>query len=523
MKMKLSARIIFGYVVVLTMVVVLVGISLFTMNSFRGNLNTVLENAEEIRLVGIIKQSALIVTRNTRGNIVFAGDPATLEKLKNETAAARADLDEAMASLQKLPLSAEEKDLLASYNKGRLRSKAINDQVAKLIGAKKDAEAAVLLATQADPMSQETLVQLQKLIDYAEQKNNETKNSVLDTFSFSFQTLIILTVICILVGLIGAFLIARSITKPIQKITTGLNESSNQVAAASTQLHAAAQQLSQGSSVQASSIEETSSTLQETSSMLLQNTANTKQATGLSEQAKESANKGNHEMQAMMDSIQEIKKSSDQIAKIIKVIDDIAFQTNILALNAAIEAARAGEAGMGFAVVAEEVRNLAGRSAQAAKDTTSIIEANIELSEKGVHVAERVGQALAEITIQAKKVNELMDEIAAASQEQSQGVEQVNKAMTQMETITQQNAASAEESASAAEELNAQADSMRKIVEELAHLVDGKVAVIQKEMALPAPNHRAIVAQVGNQKPQLNTKVIAPEDVIPLNKDHQQF
>ena len=189
---------------------------------------------------------------------------------------------------------------------------------------------------------------------------------------------------------------------------------------------------------------------------------------------------------------------SDQIAKIIKVIDDIAFQTNILALNAAIEAARAGEAGMGFAVVAEEVRNLAQRSAQAAKDTTAIIETNIELSGNGVLVAGKVSEALNEITAQAKKVNELMDEIAAAGQEQSQGVNQVNQGMTQIETVTQQNAATAEESASAAEELNAQADNIRQIINELSRLVNGKAAALKAEMEHEAhlihnPGLKAIV------------------------------
>jgi methyl-accepting chemotaxis protein len=197
--------------------------------------------------------------------------------------------------------------------------------------------------------------------------------------------------------------------------------------------------------------------------MFQQSNANTSQAAQLSGQAKDSANKGNKEMQEMMTSMVEIKNSSDQIAKIIKVIDDIAFQTNILALNAAIEAARAGEAGMGFAVVAEEVRNLAQRSAQAAKDTTAIIESNIELSGNGVSVVGRVRNALAEITLQANKVNELMNELLAASQEQSQGVEQVSKAMIQMETVTQLNAASAEETASASEEVNCPSRKYEKI------------------------------------------------------------
>jgi methyl-accepting chemotaxis protein len=358
-----------------------------------------------------------------------------------------------------------------------------------------------------------------------------------------------LQVTILLVCLIAAFAIAiagryfaKSVSIPIESAVVSLNEGAQQVAAASSQLSASAQQLSQGSAEQASSIEETSSTLQESSSMLQQNNANTRQATQLSEQAAISADKGSGEMQEMLSSIREIKKSSDQISKIIKVIDDIAFQTNILALNAAIEAARAGEAGMGFAVVAEEVRNLAGRSAQAAKDTTQIIEANIELSGKGVSVAERVYAALNDITAQSKKVSELMEEIAAASQEQAQGVEQVNQAMTQMETITQQNAASAEESASAAEELNAQADSMRQIVQKLSKLANGanasigeKYSSLKNDLSQTRQSGHRISGQTSaligeTQQGPLptdrrvkKTKVVAPEDVIPLEKDPHQF
>jgi methyl-accepting chemotaxis protein len=347
---------------------------------------------------------------------------------------------------------------------------------------------------------------------------------------------LIVVVIGGLIALSFGFFISLSISRPMNSAVSRLNEGAQQVAAASNQLSASAQQLSQGSAEQASSIEETSSTLQETSSMLQQNTANTKQAAQLSEQAKEYSNKGSNEMQDMMNSIQEIKKSSDQIAKIIKVIDDIAFQTNILALNAAIEAARAGEAGLGFAVVAEEVRNLAGRSAQAAKDTTAIIETNIELSTKGVEVAQRVADALNEITVQAKKVNELMDEIAAASQEQSQGVEQVNMGMSQMETVTQQNTANAEESASASEELSAQADNLRKIVQDLSQLVNGKSADLQLEMKyarqeqfdLPQHGQTSKLINTKNDSNQgllqdKKTKVVSPEDVIPLENDPHQF
>jgi methyl-accepting chemotaxis protein len=260
--------------------------------------------------------------------------------------------------------------------------------------------------------------------------------------------------------------------------------------------------------------------------MLQQNNANTLQATQLSEQAKDSAEKGSVEMQEMMDSMQEIKKSSDQIARIIKVIDDIAFQTNILALNAAIEAARAGEAGLGFAVVAEEVRNLAKKSSEAAKETNAIIDANISLSGKGTAVVERVRAALTEITIQTKKVNELMAEIAAASQEQAQGANEINQSMSQISTITQQNAANAEESAAAAEELNAQADSMKKIVHELSELINGKTAALKMELAYSGPENHHLSHQTTpslEQPTDPNSKVVTPEDIIPLEKDTRQF
>jgi methyl-accepting chemotaxis protein len=335
------------------------------------------------------------------------------------------------------------------------------------------------------------------------------------------NNIIFSALIAIIIGILITYFTTRSIARPINKVVTFLSEGADQTAIASNQLSIASQQLSDGSAKQAGSIEETSSTLQETATMIQQNNANIKQAALLSEQAKEAAEKGNFEMNEMFEAINEVKKSSDEIGKIIKVIDDIAFQTNILALNAAVEAARAGEAGMGFAVVAEEVRNLAQRSAQAAKDTTGMIETNIELSANGVAVTEKVRNALNEITAHAKKVSELMGEIAAASQEQAQGIEQVNKAIVQVEAVIQQNASNAEESAATSGELSKQAQNSREIVQQLSQLVNGKSLLkpdrtIDIHRQTAAKNNLSIVEDYG-----LKTKVISPEEVILLNKDDQ--
>lgn len=363
-------------------------------------------------------------------------------------------------------------------------------------------------------------------------------NGAVSSLSTAASVLVIGLIAAVIIGSLLAFVITLSITKPIGRISQILSEGASQVASASGQLSEASQQLAEGSSELASSIEETSATLQQSSSMVRQNNENTKQAASLSRQAMESAEGGNREMNHMMASMGELKKSSDDIAKIIKVIDEIAFQTNILALNAAVEAARAGEAGMGFAVVAEEVRNLAQRSAQAAKDTASIIETNIELSQAGVAVAEKVKVSLEEISTGSRKVSELVDEITAASQEQAQGIEQINKAILQMDQVTQNTASNAEESASASEELNAQAESMNEAVQNLIALINGakggQIALTPsptyshkqpKKLSIQAPAHppkSKTAAKARQPKPE-SSHVVHPEDVIPLEDDLQDF
>jgi methyl-accepting chemotaxis protein len=262
------------------------------------------------------------------------------------------------------------------------------------------------------------------------------------------------------------------ITKAINTAIENLDEALGQVAAGAEEVAAASdhisegsQSLAQGTTEQAGTLQEVSSSLQEMSSMTLQNTKNAKEARALTDQTRSSTDKGMASMQRMSEAINKIKSSADATARIVKNIDEIAFQTNLLALNAAVEAARAGDAGKGFAVVAEEVRNLAMRSAEAAKQTAGLIEESVKNAEGGVSINQEVVSNLGEIHEQVSKVSSVMSEIANASDQQNQGVGQINIAVEQMNTVVQSNAANSEESASAAEQLSSQAKMMEKMVD----------------------------------------------------------
>ena len=277
----------------------------------------------------------------------------------------------------------------------------------------------------------------------------------------------------VVLGTILAFFITRSIVKPINQIIRGLSEGADQVASASSQVTSSSQSLAEGASEQAASLEETSSSLEEMSSMTKQNADNANQADNLMRDANQVVGKANESMSEVTNSMEEISMASEETSKIIKTIDEIAFQTNLLALNAAVEAARAGEAGAGFAVVADEVRNLAMRAADAAKNTSGLIEGTVKKVKDGGELVTKTNEAFTEVAQSAGKVGELVGEIAAASNEQAQSIEQINKAVNEVDKVVQGTSASAEESASASEEMNAQAEQMREFVAELVALIEG--------------------------------------------------
>lgn len=353
-------------------------------------------------------------------------------------------------------------------------------------------------------------------------KTADEINTQNDKYAQTANIILLLTIFGGLGLLISlGLMVSAMITNPIKQAIDGLNIGTEEVSSASSQVSAASQALAEGASEQAAAIQETSATLEETSSMVHQNRENTQQAAALAKQAKQYAEKSNDEMHKMSQSMLELKNSSNEIAKIIKVIDEIAFQTNILSLNAAVEAARAGDAGKGFAVVAEEVRNLAQRSAQAAKDTTVIIESNIDLSDSSVNIAKAVRESVESIGEQAAKVSDLLEEISVATNEQAQGVEQIHKAVSQMEMALQSTATTADESASASRSLSEQASNVQEIVDTLVVLVDGAEALkkqLKRPVVLSSARPSKQISTVKHQKTvKPVTKKQDAESIIPLN------
>ncbi len=280
-----------------------------------------------------------------------------------------------------------------------------------------------------------------------------------------------------IIGAIGAvgigFYLGLTISRPVKQIIDELSASSQHVSEAADHISESSQQLASGSTDQASGLVETTSSLDEMSSMTSRNAENARAANSLSEEANKAAQLGSESMEQMKRAINDIQKSSEETSKIIKVIDEIAFQTNLLALNAAVEAARAGEAGKGFAVVAEEVRNLAMRSAQAARNTSEMIEESVKNAGNGVEITNKVGKALEQITDSISKTNSLIAEIDGACQEQANGIKQITHAVNDIDRITQINSANAEESASASEELSAQANQLLSVVGNLELIISG--------------------------------------------------
>ena len=530
--MKISTKLYLGFSVPVLIMIVLSLISLsslakieenldriVTVNNVRSNLSY--DTGEDIRDIAIALR-----------DITLAKEDAKKQEQNKEIARLREKYVGQLKKIEEMTSKDDTKghDLIAKVRAAQADAKDLNNKVIELALAKKDGEASELLAGKAGTAVENMLKAIDSLTEHQAERNKMRFEEAQKTYASARQFSILLAILAAILSAVLAFFIIRSITGPLQRVIAGLSDGAEQVAAAATQVSSSSQQLAEGTSQQAASLEETSSSLEEMSSMTKQNADNSSQAKAMMGEVRKIVGKVDGQMGNMVKAIEEITRSSQETGKIIKTIDEIAFQTNLLALNAAVEAARAGEAGAGVAVVADEVRNLALRAAEAAKNTGNLIEGTIKAVEHGNELTHETQEAFRENAAISVKVEQLVDEIAAASQEQSQGIGQVNIAVTEMDKVTQQTAANAEESAAAAEELNAQAEQMKGYVDDLGRVISGNGGVdSQQSMASPihqsrnsTPRHTALptqknsVGKVVAVRGPGKMKVTRPDQVIPM-------
>jgi len=456
--MKLGTKIMGGFIIVLVLTGV---ISYVGWDGMRGVVDRV-EKADDMnRMVKMILQA-----RRHEKNLIIREDKKYITEVKKEVNDLKKQAKETKDKLED-PVNKKQMDeVLIAVDK----YENAFAKLAEIVGKMMEKEEREKLISELDKGLAETGRTVEK--ECADARADQKKK--MEAQMARANMLIIGgSLVAIALGLGMAFFVTLSITKSINRVAEGLTDGADQVASASAQVSSSSQSLAEGASEQASGLEETSSSIEEMASMTKQNADNANQANALMADTSKVVEEANLSMVELTESMKDISTASEETAKIIKTIDEIAFQTNLLALNAAVEAARAGEAGAGFAVVADEVRNLAMRAADAAKNTANLIEGTVKKIKNGSDIVAKTNEAFGKVATGAKKVGELVGEISAASDEQAQGVNQINKAVAEMDKVVQQNAANAEESASASEEMNGQAEQMKEFVGDLVMLVRG--------------------------------------------------
>ncbi len=471
--MSLSRRLYSCFAGMLALVLLLGACALFVARDLNGKLDQAVNvTGRGQYLAGQADASAAAMASSERAGVLAAvlGDKSHVEETVQAFQTASSNLQKSLSELDRLAETADTRsELSALEQQAALAMQAHEEQQRAMSGQQMDA-ALDIFARKMQPQLAEISKQAAVLVE-RETREMASASAESAAGAARIETVVIALAIVALAAGCVVFWAVKNADRGLKALAARMDESAEQVAGAAAQVSDAGQSVAQGASEQAASLEETSASTEEIASITRKNADHSLQMAGLMEQTQAGAVEVDQTLARMTEKMKEIDASSGKIARIIKVIDEIAFQTNILALNAAVEAARAGEAGLGFAVVADEVRNLAQRCAQAARDTAALIEESIETSRDGNARLDRMAGAVRAMTEGSARVKALVDQVNLGSQEQARGMEQIQRAVVQMEQVTQKNAAGAQQSASAGAELSNYAGGMRTLVSDLRQMV----------------------------------------------------
>jgi methyl-accepting chemotaxis protein len=508
---------------------VMIGLSVNTANRLGGMLdNTYSKLLPSISAFIDIREARPALSYYLWGSYITASSDPTLSKEYLEKAKKSLDqLKNGIKKYEAVPLGPEEEKLYAEVKVDNPKlfalAKEIIDQLEKGDPASLKVVYESLTVGEWRTIGDNMRKGLDGISDIylKESKTSDTEQAELRAFS---RNLLVFTGLFSVLAIFSTLMwIAYRVSNSVGDVAGKLTESTGQVTQAIEQLSAAGHALSESSTESAASLEETVASLEEMTSMVKMNSDNAREAAALAQTSRVSAEKGEKEIKSLVESMQGISQASKKIEEIIHVIDDIAFQTNLLALNAAVEAARAGEQGRGFAVVADAVRTLAQKSADAAKDITTLIKDSVDKIEKGTDVADKSGVVMQDIVSSVKKVSDLANEIASASSEQTAGIQQISQAMNQLDQGAQSNAASSEEIASTSEEIASQAAQMQQLTEKLNEVVigkDGKASI--PSVANTKEKSKQNVVKFALKKENVKGKNIAQE-TIPFDEDESSI
>ncbi len=510
--------------------VIIAAIGINRLSAINEGVETIVKDANVKVYLGNVMVNEINVIARAIRNIALTKDDNLKNQEKKRIDDSRVKYREADEKISKLVRSDKGKELLVNVRQQQDAVRPLVDKTLALAMDNKSEEATQILMNEVRDPQRKQLDAVAALISHQEEATRKTAEQAAANYSKARAFMIGLGTVALVLGALIAFFLTRSITKPLNQVITGLSEGADQVASASAQVASASQSLAEGASEQAASLEETSASVEELASMTKQNADNAQQAKAMMAGVRKIVENVNQHMGNMAAAITEVMRSSEETGKIIKTIDEIAFQTNLLALNAAVEAARAGEAGAGFAVVADEVRNLAMRAAEAAKNTSTLIENTIKNVKNGHEATQVTQEAFKENVEISTKISGLIDEIAAASSEQAQGIGQINTAVAEMDKVTQSQAATAEESASASEELNAQAEQMKGFVLDLHKVISGSNGSggnghlpMGDRQLVRGNKHQRPGGMPAGKSIGRKTPAVNPRQMIPLEDNFQDF